>query len=634
MSDLLPSEPNRFAALTALAILDTPAEERFDRFTRLASLLFSAPIALVTFVDSDRQWFKSYRGITFRQTPRSDAFCNYTVALGTMLVIEDALLDERFADNPLVVGNPHIRFYAGHPLFSDGQPVGSFCIMDRVPRQFTSEERRSLRDLAALVEVEVNHNKVAAAWLNAERLLVRSNAELEQRIQNRTYELETKLRELSDEIVRREAIETSLRHSEDWNRSIIASSYSGYIGADQEGRIVEWNISAERIFGWPRSEAVGQLLSELIVPPSFRSAHEHGMSRRLEAGMGSMTNRKLEVPAMTASGRQIEIEMTLSTHEWQGEPGFSAFITDISERKRVQQQLEDSAERLRTITDNLPVLISYFDSQRRYAFANAVHETWLGVAPNESIGKTMEEAYGAPYYEPQSDALARAWLGETVQCEHEIVHSGSTRFVHSTYLPHIRQGQVVGLYTLTSDATEVQLHNRRLHRLAHTDPLTGLPNRREFDLVLRACAAHPNTNVQTALLSIDVDYFKQINDTYGHAVGDQVLIEFGRRLRAAVRGSDFVARVAGDEFMVLLSDVTSVADVELIARKILLAISVQFNIADVCLPVSATIGVAVADIAAQPAALMEAADKALYCAKVAGRNTYVLVRLGHVGISP
>ncbi|MGZ5252693.1 MAG: PAS domain-containing protein, partial [Caldimonas sp.] len=565
------------------------------------------PIALVSLVDEQRQWFKSRYGLDVAETPRSIAFCSHTVAQDAMLVVEDALLDPRFAANPAVTGAPHVRFYAGQPLHSDGQPVGTLCVIDRAPRSFTEEQRQSLRDLADLVEIELNHAKLATARLMAEQALKALNTELEQRVAERTSALERKVEELSREIAHRKEAEVSLQHSVDWNRSIVAASWSGFVGADADGRIVEWNAAAERIFGWPRAEALGRSLSELIVPPAYRARHDAGMRRCVETGAGTVLDRRLELPALTASGRQITIAMSVSSYTWKGKRYFGAFMNDISERIRTQQQLEEKQElldavldsidvgvmacdavgnlslfnraakqivgrdpatiapaewaryyalhhtdgrtpltmdeiplvralkgeairdeaivvaphgatphtvlasgrplrgaggrplgavvalkditelnasreelalnerRLRTITDNVPVLIAHLGKERRYVFANAVHLSWLGKPAEEILGKTMEEAFGPDYLAPQAAALERAWRGEASQCEHEIVRKKHTRIAHTTFLPQLRDGAVTGVVVLTLDATASRMHERNLHALAHTDTLTGLP---------------------------------------------------------------------------------------------------------------------------------------------------------------
>jgi diguanylate cyclase (GGDEF)-like protein len=304
-------------------------------------------------------------------------------------------------------------------------------------------------------------------------------------------------------------------------------------------------------------------------------------------------------------------------------------MKDITELNASREQLELSERRLRTITDNVPVLIAHLDSGRRYVFANAVHQSWLGRPSEHILGKTMEEAFGADYLAPQAGALEVAWNGQASQCEHEIVRKKHTRIAHTTFLPQLRDGAVVGVYVLTTDATASRLHERNLHALAHTDTLTGLPNRRQFESALQGAhrAARPGRG--TALLYLDVDHFKQINDRYGHAVGDSVLVEFARRLRASVRGSDLVSRLAGDEFTVLLNDVAGEADVELVTRKILAAMRLPFELEAVILQVGTSIGAALADQPdPAPARLLDTADRALYAAKEAGRNTWAMLRLG------
>lgn len=149
-------EQERLSQLRSLAILDTPPEERFDCVTRMARRLFGVPIALVSLVDENRQWFKSCFGLDVSETDRRISFCGHAILNKGALVIEDASQDERFADNPLVTGDPYIRFYAGQPLHSlSGQAMGTLCIIDQEPRSFGQEDLAMLSDLAGMVEREI-----------------------------------------------------------------------------------------------------------------------------------------------------------------------------------------------------------------------------------------------------------------------------------------------------------------------------------------------------------------------------------------------------------------------------------------------------------------------------------------------
>jgi diguanylate cyclase (GGDEF)-like protein len=158
----LPNEDARLRALHELGLLDTPPEERFDRLTRLASRLFDTPIALVSFIDSDRQWFKSRTGWELSETSREASFCAHAIVDDDVMVVSDAAADERFRDNPLVVGSPNIRFYAGCPVKApDGTNLGTLCVIDHEPRDLTSDDADVLRDLAGMVENELRAVQLA-----------------------------------------------------------------------------------------------------------------------------------------------------------------------------------------------------------------------------------------------------------------------------------------------------------------------------------------------------------------------------------------------------------------------------------------------------------------------------------------
>ncbi|MFP3645043.1 sensor domain-containing diguanylate cyclase [Paraburkholderia sp. SIMBA_054] len=156
------NESERVETLRSLHILDTPPEERFDRLTRLARRLFGVPIAAVTLVDSHRQWFKSHPGIDASETSRDVSFCGHAILDDELFLVNDALLDVRFADNPLVTGDPNIRFYAGYPLTVDnGSRLGTLCLIDVKPRALDDEERVLLRDLARMAEQEISAVQLA-----------------------------------------------------------------------------------------------------------------------------------------------------------------------------------------------------------------------------------------------------------------------------------------------------------------------------------------------------------------------------------------------------------------------------------------------------------------------------------------
>ncbi|MEM6590696.1 MAG: sensor domain-containing diguanylate cyclase [Cyanobacteria bacterium P01_H01_bin.119] len=150
------NEVQRLKALRALNLLDTPPEERFDRFTRIAKRLFNVPTVLVSLIDENRQWFKSCIGLELTESPRDTSFCGHTILGDHSLIVPDAIRDERFFDNPLVVAPPFIRFYAGHPLqLPNGLKLGTFCLIDNKTRGFSVRDIAALKDLAACIEREI-----------------------------------------------------------------------------------------------------------------------------------------------------------------------------------------------------------------------------------------------------------------------------------------------------------------------------------------------------------------------------------------------------------------------------------------------------------------------------------------------
>ncbi|MDE2431018.1 MAG: sensor domain-containing diguanylate cyclase, partial [Burkholderiales bacterium] len=160
--DIPLDEGIRLQTLRSLHILDTAPQERFDRMTRMAKRLFDVPISLVSLIDENRQWFKSCMGMDAKESSRDISFCGHAILGDEAFLIPDATLDERFFDNPLVVGEPHIRFYAGYPLKAgNGSKLGTLCIIDTQPRDFHPEDIAMLQDLALMVEHELAAIQIA-----------------------------------------------------------------------------------------------------------------------------------------------------------------------------------------------------------------------------------------------------------------------------------------------------------------------------------------------------------------------------------------------------------------------------------------------------------------------------------------
>ncbi|WP_076998937.1 PAS domain-containing protein [Variovorax sp. KK3] len=311
--------------------------------------------------------------------------------------------------------------------------------------------------------------------------------------------------------------------------------------------------------------------------------------------------------------------------------GFYLMAFNVTALKETELQLAESEMRLRAITDNIPALITYIDSDEIITFANGTYREWLGLDPNLLLGKHIREVAGEELYLARKELVDRALAGERVEFEAQTRKGEFDRVTRVIYVPHIEaDGATHGIFSLSFDVTALKAVERKLIELARVDTLTGLPNRLAFNEQLPAAITHAAyAGRGIALMFLDVDHFKSINDTLGHASGDAVLIEYARRLRDSVRSTDTVARLAGDEFVVVLEDIDAQEAAAVVARKILRKIGGSpFRADGRDLDITTSIGVVyVRDVDATmaPGDLLARADVALYSAKAAGRNTFAFV---------
>lgn len=299
---------------------------------------------------------------------------------------------------------------------------------------------------------------------------------------------------------------------------------------------------------------------------------------------------------------------------------------DISTRVEAEQALAESQRRLLAVTDNIPALIAQFDRDVRYRFANDYHRKVFQLDPAKIIGRGLGETRGDAAYEMALPHVEAALRGETVQFEGEIDLRGRHYQFQSHYVPdRADDGSVRGFFSLTFDITALKEAQQELARLARYDSMTGVANRRHFDERLNlALARSQRTGRALALFYLDIDHFKRINDSLGHGVGDEVIVEFARRLIENVRGEDLVARLGGDEFVILVEEVESTATAESIAAKLVVAMHDDVLTSAGRLNITTSVGVAYSTGPIDAISLVALADQALYAAKSAGRNTYRL----------
>ncbi|TWD87188.1 PAS domain S-box-containing protein/diguanylate cyclase (GGDEF)-like protein [Variovorax beijingensis] len=318
--------------------------------------------------------------------------------------------------------------------------------------------------------------------------------------------------------------------------------------------------------------------------------------------------------------------------------GYYVMTFDVSKRKQAEMHSAGSERRLRGLTDNVPALLAELDLEERVVFCNGKYQAWLGVSPEAMTNRPIHEAIGEAHYEIRKPLLARAFAGEVVSFEQTASLLIGERTLQTTYLPQRNaQGAVTGLYILSNDVTELKQKQMKLDALAREDALTGLPNRRSFEEHARdAMARSRRAGLPVCLLFLDIDYFKSINDSLGHAAGDAVLREFGRRLRESVRETDMAARYAGDEFVILLEGASGAAEAQVVAGKVLAAMRPPFHLPGRTLQATTSIGVAISEEDEDFPSLFVRADTALYAAKKEGKNRFMMAapRPGNPGGAP
>lgn len=501
------NEKARIAALRKLNILDTDNEDRFDRITRLAARMFSCEFSTISFIDVDRQWFKSEVNLGLCETPRSSSFCSHTILRNDIFVVPDTLKSEDFNNNPFVLNAPFVRFYAGIKISVDGLHVGSLCVFDTKPRTMSLLEAEALEDLASIVEDELKNDEK----LSSELVSIRLRKKLED-----AHKLARVRNVLLEKVVNSHALHPVLTE-------IVEAVEHEYVGQFCSILLLEGN----QLF-------IGAAPSL----PDFYNDAIQGVA----IGVG------------------------------QGSCGTSAFTGT------------------RTIVDDI-----------------STHPYWKNWA---SIAK--KAGLAACWSEPIKSADGKV-LGSFAIYHSEIAMPSGEELERIEQFAHV-----------ASIAIERHHASELIWRQANFDELTQLPNRSVMQEHLKQSLSMANRNKTfVAVMFIDLDNFKDINDTLGHGAGDELLIACSVRIKNTIRENDIVARLGGDEFIVIINDLVQMQDVELIANKLLTEIGQEFILQDGVVHTSASIGITVyPNDGNDIASLLKNADQAMYGAKGIGKNKY------------
>ncbi len=741
------TETRRQDALARYEVVDTPAEEGFNRFVHIAAQALGMPIALVSFIASDRQWAKARHGIDLEWSLREHAFCDHTIRSDSVFIINDARQDERFRDNPQVVGPPHVRFYAGAPIITaDGYRIGAMCVLSTEPcTGFDAGKQRLLSDLAQSVMTELElrrahreQSKIVAdlAFWNRVSDAIASSPDfdtaLDHTLSSCAERTGAALCFLTAYHPTQGMIEYVKGHLDPFGglRGLDVSKWSGaypvgYLsfGASLAGGLVSDSGPlretdpvhdfpllhdlvragirrqlvypfdlAERRFGLVLDfetpvidDAMGCLVREFIgrlIPLLMGRLREDALEnanrtlRMIHASSDAFAQadtpdalftlacklavdvglydtcwiglaqddaaRSIRIVASAGQDRDYVRQLRLSWADtpagrgpsgtsiregriagwsdiridpryepWRDKAAAAGFRASVSipfrtagkpaigtftlysanpiafgeEERRLLEELTTNLTKalqdIATRQERDAALMARSMSEQRIerlltASATVLYALDLEPAPGHAapteisrnildmLGYAPEEIHGPEWWQSHvhPDDLPQASLGiARVRDAGHYTHRYRIRHRNGNYrwirdemtLQRDAHGQPVGIAGVWIDITAHRTAEEEIYRLAHLDPLTGLPNRRLLNERLGVMLSEARrTGARGAVLFIDLDRFKKINDMLGHTAGDAALTEAARRLRLAIRATDTIARIGGDEFVVLL----------------------------------------------------------------------------------
>ena len=377
MVPLPQNEGARLATLRDLAIVGTPPEPHFDAICRLARSAFSVPIALISFVEEDRQWFKAKCGLDVDGTPREVAFCNYTILSDAAFIVEDASADPRFSDNPLVRGEPHIRFYAGVPLsLGPDLRIGSLCVIDTKPRTFSDGQVQQLHDMAAAV----------VAHLRLQEIKQAQAAELEER-RRITAELEQANGVLAERKAALRVAHDAQRVAHDAQRVAEAAAAFGHWRIDPSARTIAWSDGIAAVFGAPMPPGGMLPLDEHLgfYHPGDRAAVRARIERAIAGGDPEVRD------GYQGQARVIRPDGEMRTVMVRGVPlrdgngvvtAMHGIVVDVTEHARTRERLREVGEVFGSTLDSMDQGLVVLDADQRVRAFNRGAAELLGLPPS------------------------------------------------------------------------------------------------------------------------------------------------------------------------------------------------------------------------------------------------------------
>ena len=580
------TEKERLRRLGLYRILRTEPEPAFDSIAILAAELFDAPIAYLCLTDENTHWFKARSGFDLKEVPRSDSFCDHTLPVRDVMVVQDASKDVRFANNPFVTGPSNIRFYAGYALRDiDGFALGTLAVADVVPRQITEQQKRILRSLANLALDRMELQKIKT--------------------------------ELSEAMVAVEAARQDAVAGRAELRQLIECLPQAIVLLDEQNNLILWNRNYETMF----PESAPYLKPGNNFELLYRNAIKEisGIASMDEANAESWIKKRMDLLNQSSS----YVEQDVGDPRW---IRYDQNITPDGKKIYVRTDVTDdrnAVESFRLLFESNPVPMWVVErSSLRFLDVNAAAVEHYGYTRDQFLNMTSLEI--RPAYERQR-ALDDASKNFTTDSgEKDWIHNkvDGTEILVSSYARPIKYaGQDAAIISVV-DVTERRKQDARIKYMAEHDAMTGLPNRRLFlELLEGTHLDRMKDRSPWAIILVDIDDFKNINDTLGHNVGDNLIIAVANRLEECMGDRGIVGRLGGDEFAVLLPNLAAPEDAHNAATQLVEAFTNPLTVREYEILVGISAGVSIGcDDATDAATMLKNADLALYKAKADGRG--------------
>jgi len=507
------TESARQAALDSLRILDSDPEPFFDALTHAAYAMTGMPVAMISLIDGERQWFKAHIGLeAASETARDISFCTWAIQSDMVLEVQDAREDPRFADNPIVQGPPYVRHYLGAPIrLEGGSRIGTLCLLNPEPGHATAAQREALAWLARVAAIGMEQrasllNRIAESN-RLHRQLQRSQAFLE-----RT---------------------NTLAKVGGWELAL-------------DSNTLDWTRETRLIHGVAEDFDPNLAAALSFYPDSSREQLQDAIAACAADG----TPIDLTVRALKATGDRTWVHIVGQRVEDATGARLVGAIQDVTEQRTATDALAHSEARYRRLFQHSLGLICTHTLDGTITSVNPAASLSLGRPEAELIGRTLAEIMPLERLEYLQYYLERIVENQSDSGLMELVaEDGSRRYwaYHNVLDTEADPPYVLGH---AQDITTQHLQERQLLEMAIRDPLTRSFNRRYLaELASKQLDAW-------GCLVFDLDHFKEINDTRGHAHGDAVLVEFVAFLSAPLQQDEVVVRLGGDEFLVFVPGAT------------------------------------------------------------------------------